>query len=152
MSTRTQLQTLINTNLANASSITAAEHREVENSLLNELYPTVTFETRVSNSITTENTTYTGNNYQIYIAKQGRKVTIYGSITNSTSNMVGGSSAWFFEIIEPEFKQKEGTYAFGPVRPADWNPYVTLYENRLECEVVSPYETFYFTITYFTEN
>ena len=37
MSTKTIIQTLINTNLADSSTILASEHREVEIALLNEL-------------------------------------------------------------------------------------------------------------------
>jgi len=40
MSTKTIIQTLINTNLADSSTILASEHREVEIALLNELFPT----------------------------------------------------------------------------------------------------------------
>lgn len=155
MSTKTAIQSLIDTNLADASNITASEHRAVENSLLSELYPNVAFETRSSNTITTENTNvgFTTNDYQIYIAKQGRKVTIYGTIINGSAFIVGDRpNEWFFEIVDNEYKQKTGTYAYGNIRASNWSAFVSLNNNKLFCNGISQFQTYYFTITYFTEN
>jgi hypothetical protein len=155
MSTKNTIQSLINTNLADASTITASEHREVEYSLLNEIYPTVAFETRASNSITNENSNvqFVTNDYQINIAKQGRKVTIYGTIINGSAFIVGDTlNAWFFEIVNSEYLQKTGTYAYGNVRASNWSSFVYLNNNKLFCNGISQFQTYYFTITYFTEN
>ena len=155
MSTKTTIQSLIDVNLADASSITAAEHRAVENILLSELYPNTIFETRASNTITNENTNvgFTTNDYQIYIVKQGRKVTIYGTIINGSGSIVGETtSAWFFDITNNEYKQKTGTYAYGNVRASNGNTWVSLVDNKLFCSSIAQFQTYYFTITYFTEN
>lgn len=145
----------IEVNLADSSSITAELHREVESNLLNEIYPDVVFETRTSNTITSENTNaqYVTNDYQIYIAKQGRKVTIYGTIINGSAFLVGDNiNAWFFEIVENEYKQKTGTYAYGNIRASNWSAFVSLYNNKLFCNGIAQFQTYYFTLTYFTEN
>jgi hypothetical protein len=103
MATKSTIQTLINTNLADASNITASEHRAVENSLLNELYPTAIYETQATtNTITAKNTTITNLDYQISIVKQGRLVTITGILWNNTSAIVSDTD-YFFEIINTEY-------------------------------------------------
>lgn len=103
MSTKTNIQNLINTNLADASSITASEHRAVENALLNELYPTPIYESSEStNTITSKNSAIATNLYGVSIVKQGRLVTISGYLTNNSFNILNNSS-WFFEIINSEY-------------------------------------------------
>ena len=103
MATKSTIQTLINTNLADASNITASEHRAVENSLLNELYPTAIYETQATtNTITAKNPTIANLNYNISIVKQGRLVTISGILFNNTSSIISDSE-YFFEIINSEY-------------------------------------------------
>ena len=152
MSTKTQIQTLINTNLADGSSITAPEHREVENSLLNELYPTNIYETQSSNTITTENTSNFG--YQIHIIKQGRLVTITGSIINNNSFIVGNNIGnWFFEIVNSEFFQNTSNpSAIGFVRGDRDTSYVELKNNKLYCNLIQAFSTINFQLTYTTQN
>ena len=78
MSTKTIIQNLINTNLADASSITAAEHRAVENALLNELYPTPIYESSESTyTITSKNSAIATNLYGVSIVKQVEDVNDY---------------------------------------------------------------------------
>jgi hypothetical protein len=115
MSTKSTIQNLINTNLADASSITASEHRAVENSLLNELYPTPIYENHVTttNTITAKNPTIEGLNYSISIVKQGLSVTITGYLQNNSSAIIG-ESEYFFEIINSEYFPNSG------------NPFVSL--------------------------
>lgn len=104
MSTKTNIQNLINTNLADASSITASEHRSVENSLLNEVYPTPIYETQATtNTITAKNATINNLNYDISIVKQGRLVTITGILWNNTGSIIDDSENYFFEIINSEY-------------------------------------------------
>lgn len=103
MSTKATIQALINANLANSSMITAAEHRAVENIILNELYPNAIYETHTTtNTITTKNPTLPGLNYNISIVKQGRLVTISGILWNYTSSIVSDTE-YFFEIINSEY-------------------------------------------------
>lgn len=75
--------TLIDTDLASASSIPAADHRGVlkddENSILNTIYPNEIQETHSSNTITISNANF---NYNIKIVKQGRQVNINGFAEN----------------------------------------------------------------------
>lgn len=98
MSTKTNIQNLINTNLADSSSITASEHRAVENSLLNELYPTPVYETQATtNTITAKNATINNLNYDISIVKQGRLVTISGILWNNTGSIIDDSENYFLK-------------------------------------------------------
>jgi hypothetical protein len=153
MSTKATIQTLINTNLADGSSITASEHRAVENSLLNELYPSNIYETQGSNTITTENTSNFG--YQIHIIKQGRLVTITGLIINNNSFIVGNNIGnWFFEIVNSEFFQiTSNPSAMGFLRGDDiYGGYVELRNNKLYCTFISGYSTLNFQLTYTTQN
>ena len=152
---KTDIVSTIEVNLADSSAITAELHREVESNLLNEIYPDVIFETRSSNTITNENTNaqYLTNDYQIYIAKQGRTVTIYGTIINGSSFLIGDNiNAWFFEIVNTEFQQKANTYAFGNIRAEHYGSFVFLQNNKLFCNGIQAFGQYNFTLTYFTEN
>ena len=152
---KTDIVSTIEVNLADSSAITAELHREVESNLLNEIYPDVIFETRSSNTITNENTNaqYLTNDYQIYIAKQGRTVTIYGTIINGSSFLIGDNiNAWFFEIVNPEHQQKANTYAFGNIRAEHYGSFVFLNNNKLFCNGIQAFGQYNFTLTYFTEN
>lgn len=152
---KTDIVSTIEVNLADSSAITAELHREVESNLLNEIYPDVIFETRSSNTITNENTNaqYLTNDYQIYIAKQGRTVTIYGTIINGSSFLIGDNiNAWFFEIVNQEHQQKANTYAFGNIRAEHYGSFVFLNNNKLFCNGIQAFGQYNFTLTYFTEN
>lgn len=103
MSTKTSIQNLIDTNLADSSSITAPEHRAVESALLNELYPTAIYEADdTTNTITAKNSAISTNLYGLSIIKQGRLVTLTGYMTNDSFSIINNAS-WFFEIIASEF-------------------------------------------------
>ena len=84
MSTKTQLQTLINTNLADGILIEAPEHREVENGLLNEMFPTANIQEVVSNGANF--------NYKISFNKIGNLVFINGFIKNETNNIINSQT------------------------------------------------------------
>ena len=103
MATKATIETLINTNLATGSLITATEHRAVEQALLDALYPTPIYETHTTtNTITAKNPTLSGLHYNISIIKQGRLVTITGILWNNTGSQVTNTD-YFFEIINSEY-------------------------------------------------
>ncbi len=83
MSTKAEMETLVTTNLASASAITATEHRDVLKddvaSFLSAIYADVAQEDSAATlTITTNNVKF---NYDLYFCKTGRKVLVYGSIT-----------------------------------------------------------------------
>ena len=89
MATKATIETLINTNLATNSLITAAEHRAVENQLLNEFYPSTLTVTQADTTIFTA-ATISGVvfSYKFNVVKIGRLVTITGYIHLATSSSV----------------------------------------------------------------
>ncbi len=93
MSTKTIIQTLINTNLADSSTILASEHREVEIALLNELFPTEYRELHEDLlpdelEITTPWVSYLF--YDISFVKRGNTVYINGYVRNKTGAIFSG--------------------------------------------------------------
>jgi len=86
MATKTELQTLVNTNLASGTSITALEHREVENALINALYPAKIQDTSVTTNVLTNDVL--GLAYVINIWKQGNNVNVNGKIINDTGGIL----------------------------------------------------------------
>lgn len=155
MSTKTTIQTLINTNLADSSNITAFEHRAVENALLNELYPTVINETHATtNTVTAKNTNLTTNEYSVSICKQGRVVTINGTIINNSNNIIGtNSNHWFFEIINSEYFPLT-TQSNVIVIGSNYNSKIifNISEKKIYTSEIQANGSLNFTLTYFTEN
>jgi hypothetical protein len=156
MSTKTTIQNLIDTNLADSSSITAAEHRAVENALLNELYPSNIYETRVSNTITSENTnsSFLTNSYEINIVKQGRLVTISGKLINESATSVTNSvNSWFFQIVGTEYLQSTSVPSvIGFVNGGIGTETIELLNNKLYTNYLHGFSTLNFQLTYTTQN
>lgn len=102
MATKATIQTLINTNLATNSTITAAEHRAVENQLLNEIYPDIITVTEADTNIFTA-ATISGVvfSYRLNVVKIGRLVTIKGWIKLTTSSSV--TERVYATITNPEY-------------------------------------------------
>lgn len=93
MSTKTIIQTLINTNLADDSAILASEHRAVEIALLNELFPTEHRELHHQIlpdelEITTPN--FSDLFYDISFVKRGNTIYLNGYIRNKTGAIFSG--------------------------------------------------------------
>jgi len=84
MSTKAQIQALIDTKLANTSDITASELREVENAQLNENF----------NAQVIESGDLGGFLYTFKFTKKGNYCLLNGEITNS-SGFIGGSEFSF---------------------------------------------------------
>jgi len=99
MATKTELQTLINTNLASGTSITALEHREVENAIIDALYPARIFETSASTNVFTND--ITGLVYVMTVWKQGNNVNVSGEMTNNTGRILSGED--LISITNSEF-------------------------------------------------
>jgi hypothetical protein len=132
--------------------ITQVKHRLSMLSVVNEIYPTIARETQsTTNTITTKNTT-PALAYDINIAKTGRKVTINGSITNTTDSIIASispDSNFFFNITNSEFAPStleiHPFFAFG----TGFNTYVYFDSNKLYCREIPANEIAYFSITYF---
>ncbi len=130
MSTKTILQNLINTNLADDSEILASEHRDVENALVNELFPDIFSEkdSSLTNEITAKNTVNTKLEYIVYFVKQGRMVYVYGSITNTSTEIIDSSNNdnFFFEITNSEYQ----TSLPGIIRFVNGNETIKIQSNK----------------------
>jgi hypothetical protein len=80
--TKAQIQTLINTNLADASSITASEHRAVENALVEQLYSNSTLQVITSDAISCN----------LYYKRSGNTCTVTGFIRNGNPYMIANTT------------------------------------------------------------
>jgi len=157
MSTKSTIQTLINTNLADSSDILASEHRAVENALLNELYPDIVNESDsgVDFNITDKNTINTDLGYNIYIIKQGRLVTIKGEIINNSEIIISDEADnYFFEIIGSDYIPHVDSSEY-------WQPSIDIsgvavpikiVNNKLYLATASSSPILNFSLTYFTQN
>ena len=99
MATKTELQTLINTNLASGTSITALEHREVENAIIDALYPAKIEEDWITTNVFRND--IAGLRYNLIIWKQGNNVNVSGELINATGGIL--SNVDLISIINPEF-------------------------------------------------
>lgn len=156
MPTKANIETLITTDLASASSITAAEHRNVlkddSNSILSELYKTTAItDTQVSTNVFT----ISGSSklYTMYIKKQGGNVTITGTYFQTSGNTYGTDTA-FATITNAEYQPTTNTYFSGYTTYGGENLRMSLYDNggTWEIRTVDPIgsnETITFNITYF---
>lgn len=108
MATRAEIQTLIDTDLASASDITATEHRNVlandADSILNNIYMTPVNDTHSSSTITTSNANF---NYDVEITKIGRQVHIVGTVSANASLAAG---ATMFAISDAEYQTTYQAY------------------------------------------
>ena len=113
MSTKTIIQTLINTNLADDCAILASEHRVVEIALLNELFPTEYRELH-EQSLTDELeiTTPELSNlfYNISFVKRGNTIYLNGYIRNKTGAIFSGK---VLNIDNTEYNTKTNRQYFG---------------------------------------
>jgi len=101
MSTKSTIQTLINTNLASASSISAVEHRAVVDSLLNELFPA-----------TTNYTLATGDfQYNLNFTKSGNFCLVQGFFKNGSAFSINGEN--LFTIPNSLYYPKVTVKLFG---------------------------------------
>lgn len=127
MSTKTQIESLIDSDLASGSNITAVEHRNVakddEHSFLENIYPDVIDESTV-NAIFTRNTDF---KYFLKISKTGRKVNINGQILPQVTlpqNQV------VFDITDGEY-QHLGVYYTTAINQSDEVIRMQLISNQL---------------------
>ena len=158
MSTKTSIQSLINSNLADNSAILASEHRAVENSLLNELYGTIIQETYsgITDIRTNTEPTSDDNFYNLRFVKQGRKVTVIGSLINKQTTISSGTK--FFKIINSEFYQATDMQIIHKMNGISENDQRNIFlsfntDNELICSTsLGIGENINIEITYFTEN
>lgn len=139
MSTRAEIQTLIDTDLADASDITATEHRNVladdADSVLENIYMTPINDTHSSSTITTSNANF---NYDVIITKTGRNVHIVGTVTANNSLAAG---ATMFAISDAEYQTSYQAYGSGytygnPMGVQISSNNVTLLESIFALEIV----------------
>lgn len=96
MATKSVIQNLINTNLADGSNIVASEHREVEDALLNELYATTLF-FGFDNPLTGFTPLVSGLYYEMQLTKRGNNVNLQGYILNGTNGIIGSQNLFQIE-------------------------------------------------------
>lgn len=99
MSTKSTIQALSDANIADASNITASEHRAVNDSFIDEFYGTAIEETQAANTITAQ--TSAANFYFLNFCKQGRKVRVVGTLINKQTVIT--SNTTFFEVVDAEY-------------------------------------------------
>ena len=101
MANKTTITNLINSNLADSSTILASEHRAVEIALLDAIYPTPISDTQLTTNVVTKiGTKFT---YNLQFSKVGRNIHICGSIKN-VSGSVLNSVEDILEVTNAEFE------------------------------------------------
>ncbi|MCP4984847.1 MAG: hypothetical protein GY928_01920 [Colwellia sp.] len=114
MSTKAEAQTLIDTDLASDQPITAVLHRNVlkddEYSLLSNMYADEIIDTQITQTVFTPNQDCS---FDLNILKQGRKVTISGTITANEADVVNA-----IDIIDSNFEVGLGKIYYGV---GDWD-------------------------------
>ena len=109
MANKTTITNLINSNLADSSTILASEHRAVEIALLDAIYPTPISDTQLTTNVVTKiGTKFT---YNLQFSKVGRNIHIYGYITNVSGSVLGSSVEDILEVTNAEFEPYT-TYSF----------------------------------------
>jgi hypothetical protein len=153
MATKTNLISNINSFIT--AIVTVAKHRNSMLEIVNEFYRSPLKETNFVNSIT-DNNSVVGLAYDITLMKQGGKVTINGSITNTTSEIIASvseDSDWFFQIVNSEyFPTTLDNSPFIAYNGIDSLTYVFFANNKLYCRSIAPSDTVYFQFTYFLDN
>ena len=143
MSTKSQIQALIDANLADASNITATEHRAVETELLNAFYPTVSTVTQADTSILTLNSALAGTvEYELNVCKVGRLVTITGVIYKQSGS---SSVVPFFEITNSDYFGKINAFSA-------WSAYEFIAINTISKDYTNTYPTVFNTCEIRTDN
>ena len=86
MANKTTITNLINSNLADSSTILASEHRAVEIALLDAIYPTPISDTQLTTNVVTKiGTKFT---YNLQFSKVGRNIHICGNINNVSGSVL----------------------------------------------------------------
>jgi len=143
MSTKTQIETSITTNLADSSDILASEVRETLELIVDNVYPTAVTDNNTSETYTTK--AGTNITYSITLFKQGNFPAIKGTITNSTFSTL--SSQNVFTWKDNEYKPKTGlTYLFDAVQGSTK---VRCFINNNVLAITSPMPTGTFSIDNF---
>lgn len=106
MATKSELEDLIDVNLADESNIIAIKHREVEHAFVNELYPELFIDTNLvpPQKIMPIHEIVIGQNYNIKTFKSGGLVTISGFFNTNGLILFGD----LFQIIDEEFEGQSG--------------------------------------------
>jgi hypothetical protein len=71
--------------------------------IINNFYGTVINETQSTTNTITNPSANIGFSYNVFILKQGHKVTIKGALKNNTDSVIGGIDDYFFEITNSEY-------------------------------------------------
>ena len=159
MAIKTAIQGLISSLIrTNPSLIDKTEHADIEDALLANSYGDIVNEKNedIGAIITTKNTINTDLMYKVAIVKQGRVVTMLGSIQNTSSLIVSDVNAdnFFFEIIDSDY--------FPTTTGAAINKYPT-YDGAyikmggtdrkfIYCSSIGANTSIDFSITYFTQD
>ena len=159
MAIKVTIQNLINSLIrSNPSLIDKTEHADVEDALLLNSYGNIINETRTTTShtsrITNPNLLKTNITYNIFIVKQGRLVTIKGSIQNQTGAIVSNSDIndFIFEIVDSEYLPHElSTTTLFPVAQGTFVQFNGT-EKKLYCNQLGSGDLVTFNIQYFTQN
>jgi hypothetical protein len=99
MANKTTITNLINSNLADSSTILASEHRAVEIALLDAIYPTPLVDTHLTTNVLTS--ILPAVEYQLTFTKVGRMVHVNGFIENTSGSIL--SLETFANITNVEF-------------------------------------------------
>lgn len=158
MAIKTTIQNLINSLIrSNPALIDKTEHADVEDALLLNSYGNVTNETRLVNTITTENASNPFLHYNVFFCKQGRKVTIKGNLANSSASIIGGEVSHFFQIVDSEYLPSAAIQAIGGAptlcATTSGDPVkMYFYNDKLIVDSLGAYGVVYLNIEYLTEN
>lgn len=152
MSTKAQIISKINTDLASVSDITAAEHRGVlhtsEDSILEAFYGSViTEDSAATHTITTPNAAFS---YLVTVTKVGRNITLDGRFqVLATGFTIAGSKVLEIDALQTAFLGSGTSYSVATNNSSDQFIELRMVGNELQVNnTVAQGERFKFSITY----
>lgn len=156
MSHKLQLLNLVSTNLEDASNIPAELHREVENNIIENLYPPTKVDTNGVTPSVFALTSTAIDTYRISTKKQGNIVYVTGYFNPNSYGSVGVA---MFTIIDNEYMPHLNNSFFGLGTTQTGNVFpLTMHQGSLRFAVTQDYgsvipilENVYFNIFYFAE-
>jgi len=131
MATKSNLITALNGFIT--AIITPTKHRNANNAIVDEIYPTQVTDSQATETYTTK--AGTNINYSITVIKSGNIAHIKGTVTNNTSSLLGSQNVFTWK--NNEFRPKSGVNDVNFIA-SNANNSIRLFLNNNVLSVTSP--------------